>query len=472
MSSTVALAAHSAAFRYPSHEGPVGPFDLQVQEGEAVLVSGASGSGKSTLARLLCGAIPHLYRGDLAGSVRVAGTDTRHVPYWRLATDVGFVSQNPAQQLIAGTVRDEVVFGLENLGLPARAIEARTAAVLDEFALTPLAARDPRTLSGGEQQRLVLAATLARRPRVLVLDEPLSMLDTVAAGQLVTVLAQAGAGGTAVVVCEHRLAPFAGVRGVRHVALPQRRVPPAAVPALPPVVPPARWKGEQLTVRCGGRTVLASVSVEVRAGRVLALVGPNGAGKTTLLRVLAGLQPYEGRLVGCVTSRAPHLGLCFQNPDRQLFNATVREEMVYGRTTVDERFYRAVLDLLGLTPYEQTPPLLLSEGEKKRLGIAIALMSPGLGGLCLDEPTLGQDDHNRQLLGRVVRALAAAGYASVVATHDLEWALEWSDDMLLLAGGRAVASGPPAVVCADHEAWQCAGLVLPALLAESACAPR
>jgi len=472
MTAPVALAAHAAAFRYPSHARPVGPFDLEVHAGETLLVSGASGSGKSTLARLLCGAIPHLYRGDFDGCVRVAGRDTRQEPYWRLATDVGFVSQNPAQQLIAGSVRDEIVFGLESLGLPVREIEARTAAVLDEFELAPLAARDPCTLSGGEQQRLVLAAMLARRPRALVLDEPLSMLDTVAAGHLVTALERARAGGTTVVVCEHRLAPFAGMPGVRHGALPQHPVMPGAVPDLPPVAPPARWMGEDLTVRCGGRMVLASVSLEVRAGRVLALVGPNGAGKTTLLRVLAGLQPYEGRLVGCVTSRPPRLGLCFQNPDRQIFNATVREEILYEREAVDERFYRAVLDLLGLAPYEDTPPLLLSEGEKKRLGVAIALMSPGLGGLCLDEPTLGQDDHNRRLLGRVVRALAEAGYACVVATHDLDWALEWSDEMLLLAGGRVVASGPPVAVCADPAAWRRAGLVLPPPLAESACARR
>jgi energy-coupling factor transport system ATP-binding protein len=102
-----------------------------------------------------------------------------------------------------------------------------------------------------------------------------------------------------------------------------------------------------------------------------------------------------------------------------------------------------VLDLLGLAPYEQTPPLLLSEGEKKRLALAIVLLRPGLCGVCLDEPTLGQDADQRRILGRIIRRLAGAGYLCLIATHDLEWAAQWSDRILTLERGRLVASASP-----------------------------
>ena len=141
---------------------------------------------------------------------------------------------------------------------------------------------------------------------------------------------------------------------------------------------------------------------------------------------------------------ARRLGLGFQNPDRQIFNPTVRQEILYGHATPDEERYRRVVDLLGLAAYESTPPLLLSEGEKKRLGVAILLMRPELAGLCLDEPTLGQDERHRRLIGRVVRRLAGRGYLCVVATHDLAWAAEWTDRVLLLQDGGLTSVDRPA----------------------------
>ncbi|HSP97878.1 MAG TPA: ABC transporter ATP-binding protein [Candidatus Dormibacteraeota bacterium] len=451
MNAGLRLEAERAAFRYPGRASALGPFDLTARGGELHLVSGASGSGKSTLARLLTGVIPHLYRGALSGRVRIDGLASAAAPLWQLAERVGLVGQNPAAQLLAATVRDEIAFGLRSLALSSAEAAARVDAALDAAGLTALAERDPQTLSGGEQQRLVVAAIAARRPRALVLDEPLSMLDAPAARLLVANLDALRAAGTTVVVCEHRAAAFAALSDVRRHALADAPLDAAQpLPALP-TLPPFRLGVEGLGVSFDGRAALRDVSLTLAGGEVVVVVGANGAGKTTLLRALAGLQKASGRTstMASAGAPAPRLGLCFQNPDCQLFNASVGAELRFGRAATERARYRAVLDLLGLAPYEDTPPLLLSEGEKKRLGIAIMLLQPGLSGLCLDEPTLGQDAAGRRLLGRIVRHLAQSGYLCVVATHDADWAAAWGDRAVVLADGEVVATAPAAALASD-----------------------
>jgi energy-coupling factor transport system ATP-binding protein len=430
------LRADAASFRYRNRPLAVGPFELAVGSGEIHLVKGPSGSGKSTLARLLAGTIPHLYAGDMGGRIVVDGTCSSSLPLWRLADSVGLVAQNPAKQLFTESVRHEINFGLEHLGLRRSEAERRLALMLDRFALHHLSQRDPKTLSGGEQQRVLLAAIAARAPRALVLDEPLSMLDFDSTRALTGHLEEERRQGTAIVVFEHRTAVFDGIGDVHGHALP---APPSAdepLPQLPPIAP-FRISLEKVSVEMNGRFILRGICADMRGGEVIAVSGPNGAGKTTLLRALSGLTAHAGTItVNGSKPAAMHMGLCFQNPDRQIFNATVREEVLYG-TTGDSR-YRPLLTLLGLDELEDVPPLLLSEGQKKRLALATLLLRPGLCGICLDEPTLGQDDAHRRTLGRVVRHLAAAGYLCIVATHDRAWAGRWCDRRLVLQHGEMI----------------------------------
>ena len=205
---SIALRAEGLSYAYPQHGLGLQDIDLRAAPGETWVITGPSGCGKSTLARCLAGLIPHLYRGQMRGQVWVGDLRTDRAELWQLAERVGLLFQNPALQSLASTVEEEVAFGLENLGLPADEIESRIASGLQRFGLADFRERSPQTLSGGEQQRLMLAATLARQTGALVLDEPLSMLDTTAATQLVADLADLGAQGSTVVVCEHRDAYF------------------------------------------------------------------------------------------------------------------------------------------------------------------------------------------------------------------------------------------------------------------------
>ncbi len=174
------IAVEGLCFRYPSSAGLVlDNLSTTVSEGERVAILAPNGGGKTTLARFLAGLLPEGVIRPERGRVCVDGRPWETWPAWERATAVQFVGQVPSQQLsgAAFTVADEIAFGPCNLGLPAADVRARVARALHVCNLERLAERDPFTLSGGEQQRLSIAAALAMQPRVLVLDEPTSNLD-------------------------------------------------------------------------------------------------------------------------------------------------------------------------------------------------------------------------------------------------------------------------------------------------------
>jgi len=152
---------------------------LTLEKGTCLALLGPTGAGKSTLCLCLNGTIPHLVGGTFSGQVSIAGVDTRDVKTGELSQTVGLVFQDPESQLFTMSVADEVAFGLEGLALPPREIEKRVSESLAVLGITHLSARSPLELSGGEQQRVALAAALALRPQVLVLDEPTASLDPV-----------------------------------------------------------------------------------------------------------------------------------------------------------------------------------------------------------------------------------------------------------------------------------------------------
>jgi len=459
------LRAEGVSFRYPQEGRGLPPTSLTVAPGALTLVTGPSGCGKSTLARCLMGLIPHLYHGELTGEVWLNGYRTSAAPMWQLAEHAGMLFQNPAAQMLAASVEDEIIFGLENLGLPREEIETRLESALDQFGLRPLRERNPQSLSGGEQQKLALAAVMARRPEILILDEPLSMLDTTAAGELIAYLESFTAARKTAAIFEHREAYLEDVPGLQHIRLPGKSA--ASLPEAKGTIPPGqhafRLEIENLCVQLGTRTVIRDLGLSLQSGQVVAVVGRNGAGKTTLLRTLCGLQKYTGsiRVDSSVEEDRPDFGMVFQNPDLQLFNASVRDEILYRLPDPDMARYRWLLSTLGLEAYEHTPPLLLSEGEKKRLSLALVLMRRPAHGLLLDEPSLGQDSIHKDILMRMLRSLAEAGQLVIMTTHDL--ALASQADYLVLLGPEGVCTeGVPELVFQDRAAWERVGIVLPA----------
>lgn len=350
-------------YRYEDAPAPaLSEVNLSIGAGEYVLLAGASGSGKSTLCRLLNGLIPHFHGGTLDGRVSVDGLATREHPVRELFAHAGLVFQNPTAQLFNSTVAHEIAFGLESAGLPREEIQSRTEWALDVTALARFAGRAPHTLSGGEQQRVAIAAMLALRPRILVLDEPFANLDGESIERVKALLGEIHAQGTVVLLAEHRLsvslehatrlvildrgrvvrdgAPRAILRedvsplgletpyvvrvaresGWRQVPLsvpeavatarvePRVVLPQRTVMSVPEPVPgglPVIQMQDVTFARETGQ-VLQHVDLSVSRGESLALVGRNGSGKTTLLKHLIGIyRPVSGsvRVLGMDTRR-------------------------------------------------------------------------------------------------------------------------------------------------------------------------
>jgi energy-coupling factor transport system ATP-binding protein len=468
MPSGSVVSVRDLVYHYPHNGHGIDLASLSVRAGESVLITGPSGCGKSTLARCLCGLIPHLYRGQMRGKVRITGMATDQASLWQIAERVGMVFQNPALQMIASSVEGEIVFGLENLGLTRDEMRCRLDWMMDRFNMRAWRTRSPSMLSGGEQQQVALAAMAARRPPVLVLDEPLSMLDAAAAARLLGYLGDLVRDGTAVIVCEHRTEPLHELPNLRCIELSAQMAggagPETDRPFPAVTSDPFRLEISGLRVRLGGALVLDGLNLAAPGGQVLAVVGRNGAGKTTLLRAIAGLEGFEGSIT--VKGERPDFALVFQNPDLQLFNPTVRQEILFRVPRPNMDRYHWLVSSLGLARYENTPPLLLSEGQKKRVALAIALMREPRHGVLLDEPALGQDVGHKGRLIRLARTLASSGSLVVMTTHDLTLAAQ-ADRMALLGEGRIVADGSPAELLADRAAWEKVGLFVPRWVREA-----
>jgi energy-coupling factor transporter ATPase len=180
--------------------------NLEIQDGEFVLITGPSGGGKSSLCRCLNGLIPHFYGGEITGKVEVDGLDTMKHSTKELATKVGMVFQDPENQLVTMDVEREIAFGLENLGFAKELMAKRVEEALDTVGIASLRHRTVNELSGGEKQRVAIASVLALYPNVLVLDEPTSELDPKGAEEVLNVVERLNDElGITVILIEHRL---------------------------------------------------------------------------------------------------------------------------------------------------------------------------------------------------------------------------------------------------------------------------
>lgn len=179
---------------------------LAVRQGELVVIMGASGAGKSTLVKCFNRVIPAFQSGQFSGTIHLFGRRLLSEKVGELAGTVGMVFQDFESQLFSTTVRDEVVFGMEQIGVAPAEMQRRLNEVLAQVGLAGFESRDPATLSGGEKQRLAIAATLALRPRLLVLDEPTTDLDPQGRQEIFALLRQLRAQGYTLVVVEHDIA--------------------------------------------------------------------------------------------------------------------------------------------------------------------------------------------------------------------------------------------------------------------------
>lgn len=432
--------------------------DLALGPGESVLVVGPSGSGKSTLLDVLSGVVPHSTPATVAGRVLVLGDDPRTQPVARTALRVARLGQDPVTGTCLPRVADEVALPLESRGVPRAEIGPRVRRALVEVGAEHLAGRETGRLSGGELQRVALAASLVAQPELLLLDEPTSMLDPVAAHGVRSVLAARAASGDAgVVLVEQRLGDATWLPR-RTVRLDRGRLVADGRTVVGEPAPRTRRVSAgtgavvvhlaDATVLQDGVPVVHVGRLTAREGQVTVLVGHNGSGKSSLLLGMAGLLACRGRReVGPVSYVAQH-------PEHQLLTRSVADEVAYGlvgrrrRGATHPAGVGVALAATGLDRLARADPFRLSGGEQRRLTLAAASVQRRPV-LLLDEPTAGLDRRDGDRVEALCVRAACDGATVVVATHDLDLARALADQVVVLSRGRAVAVGGPELLGDD-----------------------
>ncbi|HZI92257.1 MAG TPA: ATP-binding cassette domain-containing protein [Thermoleophilaceae bacterium] len=488
-------------YRYPEAEGPaLRELDLDLAEGSFTVLAGSSGSGKSTLLRALCGLVPHFHGGDASGELTVGGLSVREHGPAELAAVCGTVFQDPEAQVVMGGVRSELALALEHRGEPAAAVARAVEEVALAMGVAHLLDRRTETLSGGELQRVAIAAALVGRPALLLLDEPTSQLDPVAGDELIWLLRRLNEEwGTAVVLAEHRLerclpaadrvvaiergavacdAPPAdflawAAAGGGALATPVARM--FSLAGLGPV--PATVKEARESLRGAGLAEVgapaAEPSPEPSASRLPWRRERRGAAALKARdlwleiedgpRVLAGvdLRFEPGEKVALMgrngagkstllrlfkglqqptrgrLERAGGVALLLQNPGDYLVHDHAAEEAG-----------EPALAAAGLAGRGQAHPRDLSGGERQRLALEVVLSGGPCAAVLLDEPTRGMGRPDKDALAERIGDLAAHGAAVVVATHDTEFAATFADRVVLMGPGTVIADGQPAQVLA------------------------
>jgi energy-coupling factor transport system ATP-binding protein len=490
--------AERFAYSYPDGSGrSLHDLSLEIEPGTFTALAGLSGSGKSTLLRALCGLVPHFHGGEASGELVVGGMDVREHGPGELAAVCGTVFQEPETQVVMGGVRAELELPLEHRGEPPAALARAVEETALALGVGHLLERRTDTLSGGELQRVALAAAMVHGPELLLLDEPTSQLDPVAGDELVWLLRRLNEDwGTAVVLAEHRLERCLPAAD-RVIALVEGRVacdaPPGdylawAAEAMPALATPASRlfalaglrgrpasvKDARNTLRNAGLTFETKVQAPSdgrieskrrrwRKPRSSLAVGLHGVwleiedGPAVLRGLDLELRPGErvalmGRngagkstLLRLAKGLAePSRGRIERAGDVALLLQTPGDYLIHDHAVDDVGAAGVVA--AGLAGRETANPRDLSGGERQRLALEVVLAGGPYAAVLLDEPTRGMDRAHKDGLAGRIRDLAAAGAAVVVATHDTEFAASFADRVVLLGQGVVIGDGPPAEV--------------------------
>jgi len=441
------------SYQYPgSNAWAVAQVSMSVQPRSFLAVVGPNGSGKSTLVRLVAGRL-----SPTLGTLRRSGDPGLGVP-----GGTSMIFQRPESQVLGVRARDDVVWGLPPGMLP------DVASLLARVGLAGFEERETAGLSGGELQRLAIAACLAREPRLLISDEATAMIDGPGRTEVVALLESLAAAGITVVHVTHREAEAA--KADTAILMLAGRLIPASSPTHPGKSAPAagkrpagspagrhpgaqRWSqaAERSLLRVKelgyiyaqgtpwARRALTDVDLDLHRGEGIVVTGDNGSGKSTLAWLLAGLlSPTKGEVLlegEPVIAGTGAVGISFQHARLQLIRPTVLADVSYGADK--DRAFLA-LQSVGLDPVTMGPRRVdeLSGGEQRRVALAgLLVRDPVL--LVLDEPYAGLDDEARAGLASVLSRLRdEREMATVVVSHDLDNAELLGDRLIVLEDGR------------------------------------
>ena len=495
----------NVSFSYPEvEEKALDHISFSVNGGEFLIFCGPSGCGKSTLLQHLKTCLtPH---GRHEGEILYGGVPLDAVDDRTQAQEIGFVLQSPENQVVTDKVWHELAFGLESLGYDTPTIRRRVAEVAAFFGIENWFYKNVTELSGGQKQLLSLASVMAMNPKILVLDEPTSQLDPIAASDFLALLGKINRElGITVILTEHRLEeafPFAtrvivmekgciicddtpdkvglslrekdsgmflamptsmrvwaGVKTKLSCPLTVRdgsdflTARNNEVPLTPLTEKPVHTYGEDIAV-CADELwfryekdlpdVVKGFSLTLKKGEFYAILGGNGAGKTTTLKLISGLKsPYRGSV-----NLNGKVGVLPQNPQSLFVKRTVREDLYEAlrgmKITKEEKDEQVarVVKLCELTTFLDRHPYDISGGEQQRTALAKVLLTAP-DILLLDEPTKGFDAEFKVSFSSILRKLNAGGVTILMVSHDVTFCAEYAHRCGMFFDGHIVAEGTP-----------------------------
>ena len=521
------LDIQNVSCRYTSREkDTLTGVNLRIEEGEMVLIAGRSGCGKSTLVKAVTGLLDK-EDGSIDGKIFLDGKDTAAMSAEEIGVLVGTVYQTPDDQIFAMTVADEVGFALENRGIEASAVKEKVKEVLARTGLDGMEERSIHALSGGQRQRLALASVLVTKPKLLILDEPVSQMNPQGVQSFLELLVSLQREEhMTIVVVEHRVNELAawfprlcimhkgyfvydglmdeswyvldqndgyGIREPQSVKLGRfmkleklsyslrktaEEIKQAGIKFQKSIGPCIAedssdeliLEGKNITYRYPGADsdILNGLNFKIKKGSINALMGFNGAGKSTLMNILSGLEePSSGEILihgKSIGKRREYIGYMLQEADLMLLNDSVREELLWNNKTMTEKELDILLHKLHVYHYRDDFPLALSKGQRLRVVLGALLSRRDNELLLLDEPTTGQDQKSLENLSMLLSYAAEQGKTIFFCTHDIELASSLADRIFVLAQGHFVAVGAPHEIFSNKEVLRMGGLSIPPML--------
>jgi energy-coupling factor transport system ATP-binding protein len=515
--------------------------NLKIFRNEFFGITGATGSGKSTICQIIAGLIPHQIKlpedklteyfrgevyvlGELVSALEKKENSYMIIGKGSMAPEVGLVMQDPESQFLTMSALSEITLGLQIIGLPKEEIMRRVKESLSIVGLDDLYPildkLHPSELSGGQKQRLIIASFIAMRPKILILDEPTSDLDSAGKIEIIEAIANLKKiGDITVILVEHdpeilkrftdRVAVLSegniiAIDSPENIFSNKDLRKYVEVSELESIIESdedflkkidadaARsFKPKRNEINLGevaievkdlfyeypdGALALNGIDMNIKKGEFVALIGQNGSGKSTFSKVISGyLTGWKGmvKILGedisnkRIRERIPAIvGYVFQNPDHQIFNRRVDSEIEYGLWNIgikEEEIKKRVDETLarvGLLRKRDEDPLFLSRGEKRRLALAsVIAMKPQI--LIVDEPTTGQDYRMSKEIMEILMEMNREGSTIIVITHDMRLVAEYCRRVIVMKRGKIIFDGKPENLFENEELLKESSLIAP-----------
>jgi len=501
------------SFTYPERKvKALDNVNLDINEGEFLLLCGRSGSGKTTLLNHLKAVMTPV--GDRCGDVFFCEKKLAEINERQQSREIGYVLQNPSRQIVTDKVWHELAFGLENMGTEQSEMHRRVAETANFFGIDKWFDRDVNTLSGGQKQLLNLACVMVMQPKVLLLDEPTSQLDPIAATEFLNAVYRINSElGTTVIMTEHRTesvfsqadrvvfmdrGKILAVNRPENIFESIRNYDPAVLKYLPTPMqvfyrldqtgdaPVSIKKGRKWLKKYieennfsnyeyhkqsgfaatdnaveikdiyfryekNSPDILKDLNANIPKGCLYAVIGANGSGKSTLLKVISGVnKAYRGKIR--INGSSP--ALLPQEAVLLFAHETVADEL--SEMTNDRQLIQKTAVLCNIEKIMDSHPYDISVGQQQCVALAKVLLS-GADILLLDEVTKGMDGIFKTQLADILKKLCAMGKTIIMVSHDIEFCSEYADMVGMFFNGQIVSADIPQRFFAKNNFYTTAG---------------